>query len=195
MTISRLLRVLPLLLAAGCSGSSPGADDEKVRTKMASDLVECQNDRLALKEKIGELQAEIQKLKAAAAEPAPTDTAKPTETPPHRVAAKKPNEAELSPDAQMAVVQKAAAVAKRNSPRLHACYEKALKHSPDLATVSSVTVRFTVAGNGSASDVVFSKHAPPEMAKCMGKEIAHWQFPTFSGAPVQVETPVSLVAK
>jgi hypothetical protein len=175
------------LFAAGCMSGS-GSDDTAARSKMASDLVQCQNDRLALKEKIGELQAELQKLKAAAAEP--VEAPKPTETPPpaHHAMAKKSDEGDIAPAALAGVV-------KRNSGGLRVCYEKGLKHHPDLAYVSSVKVRFSVTASGAAQNVSFSPHTDSEMEKCMGKTISHWQFPSFTGEPVQVEAPVNLVAK
>lgn len=181
LSLPRSLSLL-LLVAAGCQGGASA--DDSARAKMASDLVQCQNDRSALKEKISDLTVELQKLRAANEPKAPDPVAapRPSESP------KKLGEANIAPEALGRVV-------KKNSAGLRTCYEKGLKHNPNLQYVTAVKVRFDVSGAGTATDVAFSPHTDSEMEKCMGKTIAGWKFPTFTGQPVTIEAPVSLVAK
>jgi hypothetical protein len=200
--IPSLLAVIVSGSLAACTGTEKPSDDEaKAKMAMANDLVQCRNDNQALKEKISDLTAELQKLRAqqAAAPEAGAGTAAPTTaagnpTPavasahPKKMGAEGEGEADISPVVLGRVV-------KAKSPALRVCYEKGLKHNPNLQYVSSVKVHFSVNNTGAASDVSFSPHVDREMEKCMSSTIAKWQFPQFHGRPVEVEAPVSLIAK
>src|SRR5258708_1874349 len=54
--------ILVAALSSACSGG--GGGDEPGRAKLASDLVQCQNDKSGLKDQIAELKAELTKLKS-----------------------------------------------------------------------------------------------------------------------------------
>jgi hypothetical protein len=190
-----LLSVLSLVAGlaglAACSNENQPTDDG-IRKKMADDLVACQNERSSLKDKVAELTAELNKLKAQTQ----SDAIKHLDGLDLRGgsgdqgATKKvvDHEGDIAPAALSKVV-------KTNSATLRACYDKGLKHNPNLQYVSSVNVHFSVANTGVASDVSFSPHADREMEKCMSAAIVRWKFPTFNGNPVSVEAPVNLVAK
>jgi hypothetical protein len=96
-------------------------------------------------------------------------------------------EGNVSPDAVAKVV-------KANSTGFRNCYEKALKHKPDLQYVSSVTARFSVRNTGNAQNVAFAPHTDGDMERCMSQLMEKWKFPTFQGDPVAFEVPVNLVA-
>jgi hypothetical protein len=201
MTISglslRLASVVSLSLLGGCTTSAP--PDDSARAKMADELVQCKNERLSLKEKIADLTAELEKLKAAAADAAAAaapaaqpDTPKATEaTTANRKAEVAHRSVAGGEISQEALVQ----VVKKNSTNLRACYERGMKRRPELQYVSSVEARITVENSGIASGVTFSPRTDSEMEKCMRKAIATWPFPSFKGDAVQVQVPVSLVAK
>lgn len=183
--MTRLRTLLPaFLVLAGCPDKPK--EDDGLRAKLATDLVQCKNDVAAQKEKVAELQAEIAKLKAAqqeaAEEPQPAGA-------PRRVARREaPHKEGNIPPAKLSEV------IKKNSPGLSACYQRALKRTPNLQYVSSVNVRFQVKNTGNTMGIGFSPHSDAEMERCMSALIAKWKFPVFEGDPVQVEAPVNLVA-
>lgn len=182
------IRVLvpAVLLLAGCPDKP--REDDGLRAKLANDLVQCKNDFAAQKEKMAELQAEVQKLKAAAVvQVDPIELVGSTPKAPH---AKAPVHKEGNIPAA-----KLSEVIRKNSPGLRICYERALKRMPNLQYVSSVNVRFQVKNTGETMDIGFSPHTDAEMEKCMSAAIAKWRFPNFEGDAVQVEAPVNLVAR
>jgi hypothetical protein len=185
---------LSFVVAVGCQGGPP--PDDGAKAKMAADLVGCQNEKSQLKDKIDELTMELNKLKAAQA--AAADTPKPTEQPAvehARGSGGGGGGGGGGPKAPPVAATELVSVVKKNSAGLRTCYEKGLKHNPNLQYVSTVNVRFQVDTDGIASGVGFSPHSDREMEKCMGQQIVKWKFPTFRGDPVQVEAPVNLVAK
>ena len=186
MNPSRVLLLLAIPLLSPLLGACESKSDQDIASanKMASDLVQCKNDLKSEKDKLAELTAELNKLRAANDPTRRLDAidlkAGPNEKP-HK-------DGNISPQQLSAVIGK-------NSSGLRNCYEKGLKRNPNLQFVSSVNVRFSVKNTGEASDVGFSPHADGEMEKCMATAIAKWHFPTFEGDAVQVEAPVNLVAK
>ena len=177
----RLVPLSALFFVAAC-GSGGDGEDPAARAKLASDLVQCQNDRTALKEKLGDVQTELKKVKA---ENDPTQHLDAINAAPGEV---QHHEGNLPPQAVMKVL-------KANAASLRACYERGLKRQPELRYVSTVNVHFSVRNSGNAGDVSYSPRTNAEMEECMSAAIGRWRFPTFSGDPVQFEAPVNLVAR
>src|SRR5438094_1064136 len=116
MSTRSLRPILALFLPflGSCSGGSNDEAQAQARAKMASDLVECQNEKSNLKDQISELRAEVAKLKVAADQTQqldPIDVKAGGEKRPmaHR-------EGNIPPDAAVKVLQS-------NAPSLRACYE------------------------------------------------------------------------
>ena len=184
----RLLSAFPVAIAlAGCPGQN-SAEDDSAKIKMATDLTQCRNDSSALKDKIAELTAEIQKLKAAEQVPDPTLHLPPTDLKANPPTAEKQVDGTIAPEQITKTV-------KANSGALRPCYEGGLKRNPNLQYVSMVNVRFSLKNTGNAAEVGFSPHTDGEMERCMSDKIAKWKFPAFTGGAVRVEAPVNLVAK
>ena len=166
------------LLFAACSG---GGDDQQ-KAKLATDLVQCRNDLTNLKEQLAESKAQLEKAKEAKTcllEPIDLKAAN---------AGQKHMEGNIAPEAVVKVV-------KQNSGGLRACYEKALKHTPGLQTVTSVNLKFSVKNTGVAYGVSLHPNPDAELSSCVGAAVAKWKFPAFEGEDVAVEAPVNLVAK
>jgi hypothetical protein len=168
-----------LVAAVGCGG---GNDDTTQKAKLASDLVNCNNELASLKEQLAEAKAALAK-----AEEAKTVKLDPLDVKANG-AGLKHMEGNVSPEAVAKIV-------KVNSGGLRACYEHALKRKPDLQYVASVTARFQVQNSGSAIGVTFAPHTDQEMERCMASTMEKWKFPLFQGDPVAFEQPVNLVAK
>ena len=151
---------------------------------MANDLVQCKNDQSGFKEQIQDLKAEVARLKIAADWTVHTDAIDVVKGQPEV----KHVEGNLPPDQISKVVRASAGT-------LRACYEKGLKHNPNLQTISSVKARFSIRNTGHAEGIGIAPHVDAEMEKCMGQAIGKWKFPEFTGEPIAVETPVNLVAK
>jgi hypothetical protein len=176
---SLLVGVVTCALAAGCGSSQ----DDGSKAKLATELVQCRNDLLQLKEQVAQAKADLQKAQqATVCRLEPVDV---------KVGGNAPHpggkEGNVSPDAVAKVV-------KTNATGFRACYEKALKRKPDLQYVSAVTARFAVRNSGNAQGVSFSPHTDGEMEHCMSQLMEKWKFPTFQGEPVAFEVPVNLVA-
>ena len=186
VTVGALV-AMPLLLAGCPSGGGGGGNqaDDTGKAKLAGDLVQCQNDRSTLKEQLGEAKAEIARLKAAADTTVhldPIDVGKPAAAPRPRM------EGNIPPEKLSAVIGK-------NSSGLRACYDKALKHNPNIQTITSVNLRFSVKNTGVAYGVSLHPNPDAELSSCVAGAVAKWKFPAFEGDDVAVEAPVSLVAK
>jgi hypothetical protein len=177
----RPLALVCVLSVAACSTPS----DDGSKAKLASDLVTCKNEQLALKEQLAQAKADLEKAQAAAHAVVTLD---PVDVKARQQGASTGKEGNVSPEAVVKVVR-------QNSGGLRACYEHALKRKPDLQYVSSVTARFAVRNSGSAADVSFAPHTDPEMERCMASTMEKWKFPTFQGDPVAFEQPVNLVAR
>ena len=177
-SIARL--AVPLLLC-GC-GSAPPADGAD-RSKMASDLVQCRNEQSTLKDQIADLRAELAKAKVAADHTVRTE--------PVDVKAAPPEARHVEGNLPAEEISK---VVRANAKTLRVCYEKGLKRNPNLQTVSMVKAHFFIRGNGHGERAGIAPHVEPEMESCMAAAIEKWRFPEFAGDPVEVETPVNLVA-
>jgi hypothetical protein len=167
------------VLGGGCGGSS---QDDSGKTKLATDLVQCRNDLLTLKEELAQAKADL--LKAQQSSTVKLDG----------VEVKAGNqgggskEGNVSPDAVARVI-------KLNASGFRACYEKALKRKPDLQYIQQVTAHFAVRNTGNAQGVGFAPHTDGDMERCMSGLMERWKFPTFQGDPVAFEVPVSLIAR
>jgi hypothetical protein len=178
--VPRLAFLAPLVLAVACD-TAPKDDGQKA--KLATDLVQCKNDLLQMKEQVGSAKAELKQCQeSSTVKLDPVDVKNPTAKPSGG------KEGNVSPDAVAKVV-------KLNASGFRLCYEKALKRKPDLQYVSAVTARFAVRNTGNAQGVSFSPHTDGEMEKCMSQLMEKWKFPTFQGDPVAFEVPVNLVAR
>jgi len=178
----RLRPVLTLsLLLAACGGPQ----DDGAKAKLASDLVQCKNDLLTLKEQLAQAKADLLKAQQASTVKLEPVDVKVGGTPQPKSGGKEGN---VSPDAVAKVV-------KMNASGFRQCYEKALKRKPDLQYVSAVTARFSVRNTGNAQGVAFSPHTDGDMEHCMSQLMEKWKFPTFEGDPVAFEVPVNLVAR
>ena len=172
---------LAALALVGCGGGG----DDAAKSKLAGDLVACQNDRSTLKEQLRDAQARLKKAEDAASTIVKID-------PPLELKAQPPTEKHLEGNLPPDAVVK---VFKANQGGLRACYEKGLKRNPNLQYVSNVNAHFAVRNTGNAIGVSFTPHADVEMEKCMAQTIGRWHFPSFTGDPVQFDYPVSLVAR
>ncbi len=182
-TVARIC--LPLAIACfGCSGG--GGAEPAANTKLADDLVACQNERSQLKEKLRDAEARAKKAEEAASAVVKIDP--PLELHGSAQTPEKHVEGNLPPEAVVKVF-------KANQGGLRACYEKGLKRNPNLQYVSAVNAHFAVKNTGNAIGVNFTPHADGEMERCMAQAITRWHFPSFTGDPVQFDYPVSLVAK
>jgi hypothetical protein len=185
----RTFPTLPAAALTGLSlclvacGSTPQDDGSKA--KLATELVQCRNDLLSLKEQAAAANAELTKCQQAATVKLDPVDVKVGSTGSHGTAGKEGN---VAPDAVAKVV-------KLNASGFRACYEKALKRKPDLQYVSNVTARFSVRNTGNAQGVSFAPHTDGEMERCMSQLMEKWKFPTFQGDPVAFEVPVNLVAR
>ncbi len=187
-----------ILLAFATSGcNNPPAEDGQ-RSKLASDLVACQNELSSTKDKVSELAAKLVKAEDAAKAAGAVQLDGVDVKAGHAGGGGGGGggasgghhgiEGNVSPDAVVKVVR-------LNSGGLRACYEKALKRKPDLQYVSKVTARFSIKNTGNAADVNFSPHTDPDMEHCMATTMERWKFPTFQGDPVTFESAINLIAK
>ena len=179
----RTVLTLSLVFAAGLAACG-GPQDDGAKTKLATDLVQCRNDMLALKEQLAQAKADLLKAQQASTVKLDPIDVKAGNTQPKSGS----KEGNVSPDAVAKVV-------KLNASGFRQCYEKALKRKPDLQYVSAVTARFSVRNTGNAQNVAFSPHTDGDMEKCMSQLMEKWKFPTFEGDPVAFEVPVNLVAR
>jgi hypothetical protein len=182
LAVTSLCGLSLVCVFGACGGSS---QDDGSKAKLASELVQCKNDLLTLKEQLAQAKADLQKAQQASTvklEPVDVKVGGPTQ---HATGGKEGN---VSPDAVAKVV-------KLNATGFRACYEKALKRKPDLQYVSAVTARFSVRNTGNAQGVSFAPHTDGEMERCMSQLMEKWKFPTFQGEPVAFEVPVNLVAR
>lgn len=83
-----------------------------------------------------------------------------------------------------------------NKPVLQQCYERAMKKNTALTHQKiTLTLGFQVRPTGNASDITISPNYDSMMIDCMKKAIIRWRFPTFSGQPVGVESPITLTPR
>lgn len=88
------------------------------------------------------------------------------------------------------------ATMQQNKKVLKACYERAMKKNPSLRRQSiTLTVGFSVKNNGVPASISVRPNYDSMMIDCMRKAIQRWRFPTFSGQPVGVESPLTLTPK
>lgn len=172
----------PLLLWCAACGEGKGAADPAERAKMASDLVQCRNEQSALKDQVADLTAQLARLKAA------TDRTVHTEAVDVKAGREERHvEGNLAEDAMTRVIR-------ANARTLTVCYEKGLKRNPNLQTLSAVRVHFFIRNTGRVERIGIAPHVESEMESCMSAAIGKWRFPEFQGDPVEVETPINLVA-
>ncbi len=180
-SLPALRLLLPLALVSPLAGC-PASSEDGGKTKLATDLVQCRNDLLQLKEQLAGVKAELKKAQEAQVVKLDPVDVKVGGTPPGG------KEGNVSPEAVAKVVR-------LNASGFRACYEKALKRKPDLQYVSSVTARFAVRNTGNAQGVSFAPRTDGEMEHCMSQLMERWKFPTFQGDPVAFEVPVNLIAR
>lgn len=79
---------------------------------------------------------------------------------------------------------------------LRACYERALKKNVGLRRQRiTLTISFKVRNSGTPTNILVRPNYDSWMMDCMRKAIRRWRFPSFSGMPVDVETPLTLTPK
>jgi transcription termination factor NusA len=82
---------------------------------------------------------------------------------------------------------------KQNYGALQSCYERAMKKNTALTHQRIVlTVGFQVQPSGTPANITISPNYDSLMMDCLKKAIMRWRFPSFSGQPVGVETPLTL---
>lgn len=92
--------------------------------------------------------------------------------------------------------QQVVATIGRNKSVLKACYERAMKKNTALRRQSvRLTLAFTINPTGVPSQISVRPNYDGVMLDCMRKAIKRWRFPSFSGRPVDVESPVVLQPK
>jgi hypothetical protein len=80
-------------------------------------------------------------------------------------------------------------IVRQNFGRFRLCYENALKSNPKLE--GDITVKFTIQGDGSVSDVKSSGSLSDEgMTSCVTKSFSGLSFPTPEGGIVSVSYPL-----
>jgi hypothetical protein len=177
-----LSSLLGLAVLSGCGGAS---QDDSGKTKLATDLVQCRNDLLTLKEQLAQAKADLLKAQQSSTVKLDGVEVKAGGNPSGGNSSKEGN---VSPEAVAKVI-------KLNASGFRACYEKALKRKPDLQYISQVTAHFSVRNTGNAQGVGFAPHTDGDMEHCMSGLMEKWKFPTFQGDPVSFEVPVSLIAR
>jgi hypothetical protein len=177
-----VLLLLPLSLAAcRCAADQPCVDSSK------PELEQC---------KLGadKLQAEINNLKRLLAQAlASPGTIKvdpsllTIDGKPIKVTA--PKEGSLSQEQVVGTIR-------LNKGVLQACYERAMKKNMALTHQKiTLTLAFQVRPSGNATDISISPNYDSMMIDCMKKAIMRWHFPTFTGQPVGVESPITLTPR
>ena len=88
------------------------------------------------------------------------------------------------------------ATMRANKKVLKACYERAMKKNLSLRRQTiTLTVGFKVQPSGIPAGISVRPNYDSMMLDCMRKAIKRWRFPTFSGQPVGVESPLTLTPK
>jgi hypothetical protein len=84
----------------------------------------------------------------------------------------------------------------QNKPVLQQCYERAMKKNTALTHQKiTLTLGFQIRPTGNAGNIAISPNYDSMMIDCMKKAIMRWRFPTFSGQPVGVESPITLTPR
>lgn len=100
-----------------------------------------------------------------------------------------PKEGSLSQEQVVATIR-------MNKGVLQACYERAMKKNTALTHQKiTLTLAFQVKPAGNAADISISPNYDSMMIDCMKKAIVRWHFPTFTGQPVGVESPITLTPR
>jgi TonB family protein len=72
---------------------------------------------------------------------------------------------------------------------IKACYERALKRSPNLSGKVIIHWTITAAGTVSGVEVENDTMGDSEVASCIKALVARWRFPAPSGGAVEVSFP------
>jgi hypothetical protein len=105
------------------------------------------------------------------------------------IVVKAPKEGSLSQDQVILTIR-------ANKPALQSCYERAMKKNNALTQQKiTLTLNLQIRPAGSASDINISPNYDSMMIDCMKKAIMRWRFPTFTGQPVGVESPITLTPR
>jgi hypothetical protein len=72
---------------------------------------------------------------------------------------------------------------------IKACYERALKRSPNLSGKISARWTITPAGTVTGVDIDQDTMGDSEVASCIKSQISHWRFPAPAGGSVEVQFP------
>jgi hypothetical protein len=84
----------------------------------------------------------------------------------------------------------------QNKGLLRQCYERAMKKNTTLTHQKiTLVIGFSVKPAGEAGDIMISPNYDSMMNDCIKKAIRRWTFPKFTGQPVGVELPLTLVPK
>jgi hypothetical protein len=79
---------------------------------------------------------------------------------------------------------------------LRPCYDRALKRDSGLHHRKLVlSLALKVKPAGSPDDITLGPNYDDQMIDCMKKAVRRWRFPTFTGTPVGVETPLTFQPK
>jgi hypothetical protein len=105
------------------------------------------------------------------------------------IVVKAPKEGSLSQDQVILTIR-------ANKPALQVCYERAMKKNTALTQQKiTLTLNLQIRPTGNASDISISPNYDSMMIDCMKKAIMRWRFPTFTGQPVGVESPITLTPR
>jgi hypothetical protein len=83
-----------------------------------------------------------------------------------------------------------------NKAVLKGCYERAMKSNFSLQRQTiTLSIGFKVKPTGIPSEIAIKPNYDNAMIDCMKKAIMRWRFPSFTGQPVEVESPLTLTPK
>ncbi len=188
MKILRYVRNMTMILAAGVLfwGCPQAQQQQECVDKSAEPLKQCRVDN-------DKLQSEILTLKRQLAQALADPGSIKIDPEVLKIEGKyvKPTykEGTLSKEQVIATIAKGKRV-------LKSCYERAMKKNVKLQREKiTLTIGFKVMPAGSASGIRISPNLDATMVDCMKKAIRRWKFPTFTGQPVGVESPLTLSPK
>jgi hypothetical protein len=80
------------------------------------------------------------------------------------------------------------------TPAFQDCYQRALTKNPPLASVSDITMRFSLGPSGRAANVSVAPHIDEEAERCMVDAISRALFPRLDRETSFVQ-PINLVVR
>ena len=182
-----------LLLCGGCSlfavllGAGCGSNQEACVDKSKAALETCQSESQALTQQLNDLKIKLaQALENPGSIKIDPKVLEIDGQPPVRSGGTNVREGSLKQDQVVKVLS-------MNKSGLQACYNRALKRNSALHHEAiTQTLAFKIKNTGQATNIRIRPNRDPQMITCMKQAVGRWKFPSFSGASVDVETPVTL---